>query len=225
MVNINEKGIWTADGNGVGENLILNGNMVEFNGTYVSGATCHWGNWANATDRSLVKKDGKYWLHYKTSATTTYGGFYQDNGLNGDIIRIKPNTYYTVSATWFASEDIGGIFWLHMRSSEGGANISQPFKKINVTSTPTRFSYTFNSGSNDSYTINRFNLMMGSYQHATEGVDVYFTDVKMEEGQIATPYIQNQHDPSYITNSHGFFEGYNAKIWEGSIGGEEFIEL
>lgn len=48
---------------------------------------------------------------------------------------------------------------------------------------------------------------------------------KVEYGEIATPWTLNPHDPSYITNSHGFFEGYNAKIWEGSIGGEEFIEL
>lgn len=223
MVNINENGVWKADGNEIGENLILNGNMVEFNGTYVSGTTYHWRSWVNATDRSLVKKDGKYWLHYKTPASTTYGGFNQE----GTGVAIKPNTYYTVSAIWFASQDVGGVFWLHMRSTEGGTNISQTTKKINVTTIPTRFSYTFNSGSSTSYTINRFNLMMGSYQHATEGVDVYFTDVKMEEGQTITPWIPNSADDIYVSDSVGFSEeGDKTKIWScGSVTGNEFIQF
>lgn len=179
------------------ENLIANSNAIEFNGTYVSGSAHHWSNWTNATNRSIEYIDGKYWFHYKTPATTTYGGFNQDHANNTSQPSIKPNTNYTVSATWFASAECNCIFWFHMRSSEGGANLCQLSKQISVTTTPTRFSYTFNSGSDATYTINRFNLMMGSYHHTTEGIDVYFTDVKMEESSVATPWIPAKTDTLY----------------------------
>lgn len=228
-VNLTEQGIWKADGNEIGSNLIWDGNAIEYNGNYISSSTSgHWGNWGNATDRSVVYIDGKWWFHHKSvTSSNTYGGFYQDQNCRlGKIPEIKPDTYYTVSGWWFASSETQCRYWTHMRSTEGGVNISQLVYSFMVNTEPQYVVWTFNSGHNDNYTINLFNMMIGSaYNPDREIADVYFTNIKMEEGQIATPYIQNQHDLSYITDSHGFFEGYNAKIWEGSIGGEEFIEL
>ena len=218
--SIKKTGVILADGTGIGENLILNGNAVEFNGTYVSGATYHWKNWATSSLREIVYKDGKWWFHCKSPASTTYGGFHQD----GTDVAIKPNTNYTVSAIWFASSECNCRFWFHMRSTEGGGNISQPSTNLTVTPTPTRFTFTFNSGSNATYTINRFNLMMGPAA-TTEGIDVYFTDVKLEEGSIATPWIPNEADELYV-GKPGFIEGSEiASIGDDYIVGDEFYEI
>lgn len=225
--SITKTGILIADGVGVGENLILNGNMAEFDDSYIAGATYHWSSWANATDRTLVELDGKKWLHYKSAEVGKYGGFNQDNNNTGDVIRIKPNTNYTVSAVWFASESVKCTFWFHLRSSEGGANIRQVNKNFDVTTSPARYFYIFNSGSNSTYTINRFNLMIGSYQHTVADVDVYFTDVKVEEGSIATPWLPNVNDALYVGSELGFdeasFEG-NARIASGYMQAREFYE-
>lgn len=224
---ITKTGILYADGSEVEENLILNGNMIEFGDSFVSGSTYHWSSWANATDRTVVKIDKRKWLHYKSSAVGSYGGFNQDNANNGDVIRIKPNTDYTVSAIWFGSASVKCAFWLHMRSSEGGANIRQVTKTFDITTDPKRYFYTFNSGSNTNYTINRFNLMMGSYQHTTADVDVYFTDVKLEEGSTPTPWIPSFYDDLYIGSEIGFDEESfedNVKIASGYMQAKEFIE-
>lgn len=223
--SITKQGILLADGVEVGENLILNGNAVEFNGTYVSGAIHHWANWSNSSDRSIEHVYGKDWFHFKTPATTTYGGFYQDHIVNGDAIRIKPNTKYTVSAIWFASAETNGVYWFHWRSSEGGVNLSQNYQTFTVTTTPQRITRTFTSGTNATYTVNRFNLMMGVYHHSAEGVDIYFTDVKMEEGEIATPWTPATTDDIYV-GDHGFFEGSDkGSIGKGYMEGNEFYEI
>lgn len=231
MVNINENGIWKADGNGVGKNLIWNGNAVEYNGNYVSSNTSgHWANWGNATDRSLIYIDGEWWFHHKSvTSSNTYGGFYQDQNCRlGLIPEIKPDTYYTVSGWWFASSEIQCRYWMHMRSTEGGANISQPTYTFIVNTEPQYIIWTFNSGHNDNYTINLFNLMIGSaYNSDREIADVYFTNIKMEEGSIATPWVPNPADDIYISNNIGFSEeGNKAKIWScGSVTGNEFIQF
>lgn len=225
--SITKSGILIADGSGIGENLILNGDMAEFGDSFISGSTYHWSSWAHATDRTVVEIDKRKWLHYKSAAVGSYGGFNQDNANNGDVIRIKPNTNYTVSAIWFATEPVGCTFWLHLRSSEGGANLRQVNKNFDVTTTPTRYFYTFNSGTDSNYTINRFNLMIGSYRHTTADVDVYFTDVKLEEGSIPTPWIPSAYDDLYTSFEIGFDEGSfegNARIASGYMQAREFYE-
>lgn len=222
-VQITNGGVLLAGGTGIGKNLILNGN-VENGRTY-------FGNWgySNASGQSVELIDGKHWLHYNyvSDVASYYGGFYQDHGLIGDVSRIKPNTYYTISATWFATDTINVGYWLHMRSSEGGANLTQYTKWFTIGTDKTRIIWTFNSGENANYTINRFNLMIGS-GYVIANADVYFTDVKMEEGTIATPYIPNSNDACYVSDYNGFIEGYNQNTISAGrdyIVGQEFYEI
>lgn len=224
--SITKQGILLADGSNVGENLILNGNALAYNGTYVAGASGHWTNWSSSvTVRSIEHIYGKDWFHFQ-QPSSGYGGFNQNPSTTGNVIEIKPNTYYTVSGIWFASVPVHGRYWLHLRSTEGGANISQRATVLEITTAPTRYFFTFNSGSSSSYTINRFNLMCGGYFQTgdTAGADVYFTDIKMEEGQIATPYTPSSLDDIYV-GDHGFFEGSDkGSIGKGYMEGNEFYE-
>ena len=200
-VNISKSGIVSCGGTGIGENLILNGN--------IENGRNNFGNWgySQASGQSVELIDGKHWLHYKwvSDVASYYGGFYQDNATNGDVIRIKPNTDYTISATWFASDNINVGYWYHMRSSEGGANLRQNNKWFPIGTEKTRLIWTFNSGTNANYTINRFNLMIGS-GYVIADADVYVTDIKMEEGKIATPFSLSEYDTIYISDNNGFIE-------------------
>ena len=206
--SITKQGIIFADGESSyqipNHNLVFNGDASEFNGTWTPGATHHWGNWGSASDRSIVKISDRWWFHCKSPASTTYGGFYQDQTLTNNQAVIKPNTNYTVSAIWFASAECSCRYWFHMRSSDGGANISQPFKNITVTTNPQRISFTFNSGTNADYTINRFNLMMGPV-YTTDGIDVYFTEVKIEEGDEVTDF--------YMPGNNLVLNSYDYSGW------------
>ena len=211
-VSILKTGIVKLGGTGVGTNLILNGNLES--GTLLNVSqregSAYWGNWgySYASDRSIVLIDGKHWLHFNWSNDTasSYGGFYQDQSIQGTYAQeIKPNTYYTISGLWFATASLNCCYWLHMRSTQGGSNISQLAKDFTVTTEKQWFYYTFNSGSNSSYTINRYNLMIGARSTASTA-DVYITNIKMEEGQIVTPYIPNINDSAYVSNACGVFE-------------------
>lgn len=219
---ITKSGILYADGAGIGENLIINSNAAEFGDEYDS--THHWINWANATDRTIENIDGKRWFHCKSPTSDKYGGFIQNSSI--DEVEFKPDTDYTVSATWFSSADCNCRFWLHMQSSEGGGNISQPVGIVVVTSIPIRYSFTFNSGHHSTYTIDKFRLMMGP-AYTTEGIDVYFTDVKLEEGTVLTPWNPSIHDDLYVGSDIGFDEEsfeVNARIASGYMQAKEFYE-
>lgn len=165
---------------GINENLVLNSNALQ--------GTQFWNNWGTATNRSIVEINGKKWFHHTSDSTgTKYGGFSQNSYGNGIDIPWAPNTQYTISALVFASADTPCRFWFHMRSSEGGANISQPSKNFTATTIPQIYSYTFNSGTNASYTINRFCIMIGSI-NSTQANDVYVTNIKIEKGSQATSW-------------------------------------
>lgn len=192
---------------GSGINLMLNTNAEK--------GTIYWGNWATATNRSVVTLNGKKWFHFTASAgASAYGGFYQDNVTTSNQLVIKPNTNYTISALMFASDDTKCRFWYHVRSTEGGANISQGAGNITVTSTPQRYSYTFNSGSNSTYTINRLNMMIGAAYESSTDHEVYFTEVKLEEGTNSTPWTPAPSemgiDTTKIEDSSGY--GHNGEI-------------
>lgn len=222
--SITKSGILLADGTGVGENLIVNSNAGILSTS--SSGVANWNKWAKATGQSIEAIDGKTWFHCVSPDSTKYGGFnqnYVNRGLESGEKEIKPNTYYTVSGIWFASEECTCRYWFHMNSTDGGGNISQPSKVITVTTVPTRLYFSFNTGSSATYEINRFNLMLGPV-FAQEGIDVYFTDIKMEEGQIATPWCLSSRDVNY-TGTHSFFEGYNpASIGDGYSTANEFYE-
>ena len=220
--SITKSGILIADGIGVGENLIINSNAAEFDDEYDSNH--HWTNWSNATDRTIEDIDGKRWFHCKSPTSDKYGGFTQNSSI--DEVEFNPDTDYTVSATFFSSAECNCRLWVHVQSSEGGGNIFQRFANFTVTPTPARYSFTFNSSHHATYTIDKFRLMVGP-SYTTEGIDVYFTDVKFEEGSVLTPWTPSVHDNLYVGSELGFDEESfedNARIASGYMQAREFYE-
>jgi len=99
--------------------------------------------------------------------------------------------------------------WCHWRSTEGGVNLSQSITDITLTETPQRVSWVLPKYTNTTYTVNRINLMLGS---ATINNEVYYTDVKIEEGNVATTWIPHTTDAEYekysINNTVHDISGY-----------------
>ena len=161
---------------GVGENIILTNSDF-------SNGTIGWSNWATVQSREIIAIEDKKWAHIVKTANK-YGGYSRE-------ITIKPNTIYTVSATFYASGATKGILWWHYRSSEGGANLSQNMKSFDLTTTPQRYSAQIPIYTNNNYTVDRLNLMIGTPTESFGNVNIYFTDIKIEEGLFDTGYIQS----------------------------------
>lgn len=153
-----------------------------------------WTNWSNATTtREKIVINGKTWAHLIQTSSSGYGG-YAINPSNNEII-IDNTKKYTWSCTAMAGTNTNAeiVLWLHWRSTEGGSNIAQSSKKFLLTTNPKRISYTIDPSTvNTSYTINRINLMMGT--SGTVNNEIYFTDIKFEQGSIATPWCPNEAD-------------------------------
>lgn len=155
-----------------------------------------WGsNWDSTNVREKIIEDGKTWVHVIQNTSTGYGGYSCSPGYN--LIEIDTTKRYTWSCLAKAGEKQNAeiILWCHWRSTQGGANLSQSMKKIQLTSTPKRISWTLPVYIDANYTVNRINLMIGSL--ATANNEIYFTDLQFEEGEIATPYIPNINESKY----------------------------
>ena len=156
-----------------------------------------WSLWGNGdATREKITIDNKVWAHVIQNDTTRYDGFTISPENNGIII--DHNRQYVISFTAKKGSNQPNseiIIWWHWRSTESGANISQSSVKINISdNTPHRYSYIIPKYSNATYDVNRINIMMGSYKANNE---VYFTDIKFEEGDTATSWIPNKEDAEY----------------------------
>lgn len=181
---------------GVGENLVINGDAR-------NGLT-NWSNWGTATGRQVITIGNKKWFTFKTDANGNYGGFSQDRG----IALYKPNTQYTISALMYASASASGRLWVHTRSTEGGANLAQYLTTVTVTTSPAIYNFTFNTGTNASYTINKVNLMIGAI-NTTSSLDFYISDIKIEEGTKATNWVPCKEETGYDMTKIQDSSGYN----------------
>ena len=181
---------------GAGENLVINGDAR-------NGLT-GWSNWGTASSRQVIPVNNKKWFTFKTDVNGNYGGFSQDRG----IALYKPNTQYTISALMYASANASGRLWVHTRSTEGGANLAQYLTTVNVTTSPALYTFTFNTGTNTSYTINKLNLMIGAV-NTTSALDFYISDIKIEEGIKATFWVPCKEESGYDTTKIEDSSGYN----------------
>ena len=192
---------------GAGENLVINGDAR-------NGLT-GWANWGTASSRQVITVNNKKWFTFKTDANGNYGGFSQDRG----IALYKPNTQYTISALMYASANASGRLWVHTRSTEGGANLAQYSTTVNVTTFPALYTFTFNTGTNASYTINKLNLMIGAV-NTSSTLDFYISDIKVEEGTKATSWVPCKEEGGYNTTKIQDSSGYNHN---GTINGNILI--
>lgn len=157
-----------------------------------------WSNWHGTSEwateniREKIIINGKLWAHVHQLSSSSYGGYAINPSNNGIVI--DSTKRYTWSCLAKAGNDTNAeiVLWHHWRSTNGGANLSQSLKKFILTSTPTRISWTVPQYINETYMVDRINMMMGT--SGTANNEIYFTDVKFEEGEIATPWCPNSSD-------------------------------
>ena len=174
-----------------------------------------WANWnANATWNStntrekILGDDGKTWAHIIQNTTDGYGGYTCGPSDNQIVIDSSKRYTWSCIAKAGTKENAEIVLWYHWRSTEGGANLSQSAKKFQLTSNPQRISWTLPQYTNDTYTVNRINLMMGT--HRTGNNEIYFTDVKFEEGSRPTTWLPNPTDTKYA--ALGFNDGIEYDV-------------
>ena len=164
----------------------------------------HWTNWGtsawntNSSREKILGDDGRTWAHIVQNTSDGYGGYACDPAYNSIVIDSSKRYTWSCLAKAGAKENAEIVLWCHWRSTEGGANLSQNTKRFLLTSNPQRISWTLPQYTNATYTVNRINLMMGTY--GTGNNEIYFTDVKFEEGEIATPWIPNPADAAYTAD-------------------------
>lgn len=212
-VQVYKNGIVSAGGSGVGENLLQT--QIDSSG---------WGLWAsNIGTREKVIINNKTWAHVIQNESANYGGF--NCGPDHNKIIIDPTKRYTWSCVAKGGdlENSVIILWCYWRSTEGGANIYQNSKKFTITKEPMRVIWNLPQRTHSTYTINRINLMMGS--SGTANNEIYFTDIKFEEGLYSTPWTPASSDYG-IGSEHGFIEtdGSIAKFYGDFAEANEFIE-
>ena len=216
-VLIKKNGTISAGGTWNNENLARNGNAVECYGTWVSGAA-YWVNNGNngiQSTQSVEYIDGKWWFHVAT-ASHSYG-FTQNN------IAIKPDTDYTISALIFASAPCSCVYHATIEATGSSTNM-QETKFLDITTTPTIFTDTFNSKHIDSYIVDQVSVDISTRTY-TSGIDVYFTNFKVEEGKLATLWTPYNDGTDSVGARCGFFEGYNiSSIGKDYIAANEFYE-
>ena len=174
----------------------------------------HWTNWGtsawntNSSREKILGDDGRTWAHIVQNTSDGYGGYACDPAYNSIVIDSSKRYTWSCLAKAGAKENAEIVLWCHWRSTEGGANLSQNTKRFLLTSNPQRISWTLPQYTNATYTVNRINLMMGTY--GTGNNEIYFTDVKFEEGEIATPWIPNPADAAYT--ALGFDDGIEYDV-------------
>ena len=165
------------------ENLVWNSNWNVHSTTPPES----WVNWGSPPTREIVTIDGKNWLHV-ISNTTQFQGYSQNWTKRNGVGELTANTKMTVSFTaklaTAASIAPIGIHWCN----SSGTIVSQNWTTTALTTSPKRYSFTYTTPSD----CVAFNIMVGDNTNTAH--EVWVTDIKLEFGEIATPWCPNSSD-------------------------------
>lgn len=165
------------------ENLVWNSNW----NLHSTNPPENWINWGSPPTREIVTIDGKNWLHV-ISDTTNFQGYSQNwtkrNGVGelsaGQKVTVSFTAYLTTAATIAPI----GIHW----NNSSGTIVSQNWTTVALTTSPKRYYFTYTTPSD----CVAFNIMVGDNTNTAH--EIWITDIKLEEGSIATPWCPNSSD-------------------------------
>lgn len=165
------------------ENLVWNSNWNVHSTTPPES----WVNWGSPPTREIVTIDGKNWLHI-ISNTTQFQGYSQNWTKRNGVGELTANTKMTVSFTaklaTAASIAPIGIHWCN----SSGTIVTQNWTTTALTTSPKRYSFTYTTPAD----CVAFNIMVGDNTNTAH--EVWITDIKLEFGEIATPWCPNSSD-------------------------------
>jgi peptidoglycan hydrolase-like protein with peptidoglycan-binding domain len=151
----------------------------------------YWENWGNPTVCEIVELYGQNWMHLVSSGTH-WEGLMQDSKLRSaedNRIELAAGQAYTLSFRAFAAgQSVGKAFTcgIHNVSLEEGKNREQYWTRnpeLVLTAEPTLYRFTFTP------TVDGcFRIMIG--QGLEEAIEAFYTDIKIEAGDIATEWSE-----------------------------------
>jgi len=154
-----------------------------------------WSIWAGATVTIDENIENKNWAHVTMGTDKTYGGFSWELGkkTTADPMQIASGDEITISFDAQLIEGEGNaVVWLHYRSTEGGANLSQAIQRFPLTEAITRFSHTFTVPTHSTYTVDTINVMIGIMDGTIK--QGRFTNIKVEKGNRSTDWTPAPED-------------------------------
>jgi len=185
------------------KNEVRNGAFTDSSGNLTG-----WNNWGSCTIRQVDNIDGINYAHIKTSGTK-WAGLSQNLGTPLDV-----SSDYTLSFRAFSPTSHSICFGFHWCNSSGSI-ISQSWFEKSLTVNPTYYTIKIRSGS----TADRFNMMIG--WNTDEVAEIYFTDVKIESGNVPTTWIPHTSDSTYTTMGYNDNTEYDVSgyLHNGTING------
>ena len=213
-------GLIHAEGNDVGENLLLN-----------SSFTNDYTKWSKESSGwELVNEDGFLCAHVITALQTTRHCY---QNVLPRIDTTGTSTVYTVSG-WIKCKNLvkGTTNPMCEYYFGGSYNDNGTSRWLGATTVSGKYNFwdisdagwvyrTWVMRFNQIPTVMNFNIY---FRDATG--DLYFRDLKLEKGSVATPWIPNPNDDIYTDAENGFFEDNAiASISKGYVCSNEFYEL
>lgn len=171
-----------------GANLIHNSAFVN----NVNGVPFKWASWGTPTTREITKIANRYWLHLVTN--DKWQGIQQrpvERWGTNNVNTLQPNSTYTISLDAYCNSGTSYCGCIIHFCDVSGTNISQINKEWAITSTITKYTYTFTTPENSAITA--FNVMLGSVNSAHTG-NIYISHPKIELGEIATDWQPSAYD-------------------------------
>ena len=170
------------------ENLIWNSNWNLHSTTPPE----NWVNWGSPPTREIVTINGKNWLHV-ISNTTQFQGYSQNWTKRNGVGELSAGQKVTISFTAYlaAAATVApiGIHW----NNSSGTIVSQNWTTVALTTSPKRYHFTYTTPSD----CVAFNIMVGDNTNTAH--EVWITDIKLELGEVATPWCPNSADALYTT--------------------------
>lgn len=168
-----------------GDNLVRNGrfDLGLTNWSAGNGSTLEFV--ADTTSWNQFKVNGVMWKN-----TTTSENFCIQRG-----IKVKPNTEYTLGFTMYIDSYVKDVdVYIIGSASDDLAYTYQHCAAAAIRpANPTRYTYTFTTGSSENYVFLRFDNN-GYVTNNTTGNAVLLTEVKLEEGENATAWSPNSNE-------------------------------
>lgn len=164
------------------ENLLLNSN-------FATGDYKNWTKDGNPTTLAVsnVAREQKRWLRNKlTDTTIRHQGIYQQRDY-----KLQANTKYTLSFLAFYDSSVNSSAVLVNFRCYDSSNtvLLDVWKGFDTTRETTLYNTTFAIGD---YDVAKFRVAFYGRDYTT--YDYYITDIKLEEGEYVTPWIDNTAD-------------------------------
>lgn len=179
-----------------GRNKIMNGAALQ---PVENGVPMYWTKWGNPTTWNVyTDASGKKWLHLRPSAGSNWQGYRQTHWTDHKIT-INPDETYTLSFIAYASANTTRQQAVLHFMKEGeyvysGASIVQYNMYFNLTTTPTKYKFTFiprKVAQPSGYTgiIDSFEFLIGQGQPDSPQKDLYFTDIMLEQSNAPSNWV------------------------------------